>query len=83
MVANLDNGTWILIPLSCWRIIQQMDKNNILLEEIYANAYDYEDERYLRDIIEKLFAHKFDIGTYQDLIKHNQKFKNMILDSQE
>lgn len=59
VLANLDSGTWILIPLSCWRIIQQMDENNISPEEIYANAYDYDDEKYLRDIIEKLFAYGF------------------------
>ena len=43
VLANLDNGTWILIPLSCWKIIQKMDENNISPEEIYARAYDKED----------------------------------------
>lgn len=59
VLANIDNGEWILIPLSCWRVIQQMDENNISPEEMYANAFDYEDELYLRDIIEKLLAHEF------------------------
>ena len=59
VLANLDNGTWILIPLSCWKIIQKMDENNISPEEIYARAYDKEDESYLRDVIGKLLADGF------------------------
>lgn len=59
VLANLDNGTWILIPLSCWRILQQMDEKNISVEEIYKNTFDYEDEEYLRSIFEKLLAYEF------------------------
>ena len=29
IVANLDNGTWILIPLSCWEIVRKMDEQNV------------------------------------------------------
>lgn len=59
VLANLDNSTWILIPLSCWRIIQKMDEKNISPEEIYARAYDKEDESYLRDVFGKLLADGF------------------------
>ena len=37
IVANLDNGTWILIPLSCWEIVRKMDEQNVDPEVIYAN----------------------------------------------
>lgn len=59
VLANLDNGTWILIPLSCWRILQQMDEMNLSVEDIYKNAFNYEDEKYLRIIFEKLLAYDF------------------------
>lgn len=59
VLGNLNNGTWILIPLSCWKIIQKMDENNISPEEIYARAYDKEDESYLREVIGKLLVDGF------------------------
>ena len=59
VLANLDNGTWILIPLSCWRIIQKMDEQNIDPEMIYENAYDKEDKSYLRYILGKLSDYDF------------------------
>lgn len=59
VLANLDNGTWILIPLSCWKVVQQVDEKNIALEEIYANAYDHDDEKYLRNIFGKLLTYEF------------------------
>ena len=59
IVANLDNGTWILIPLSCWEIVRKMDEQNVDPEVIYANAYDNEDESYLRYILGKLLDYDF------------------------
>lgn len=59
VIANLDTGQWILIPMSCWKIIQQMDEKNISLDEIFINAYDDEDEKYLRNIFEKLLSAEF------------------------
>lgn len=45
--------------MSCWKIIQQMDEKNISLDEIFINAYDDEDEQYLRNIFEKLMSAEF------------------------
>lgn len=59
IVANLDNGTWILIPLSCWEIVRKMDEQNVDPEVIYANAYDNGDESYLRYILGKLLDYDF------------------------
>ena len=50
VIANICTGKWMLIPTSCWQIVQTMNDNDLSIEDICELAVDEEDERYLSKI---------------------------------
>lgn len=66
ILANLDTGEWILIPFSCWKILEKTIKNEWDMDMVCNAAYDEADKEYLYDMFRKLKNAEFIVDEKKD-----------------